>query len=182
MSERTQDYSYLDQIALQKEKWNELNKSELQVMCFRTFLLYGQSQNKNMILTIFEMYEFLSTQTTTTERTKMLTALSANIRKKQPKSIMALFPFIQVEEDANIIRTASQFFVNLSIISNKEAVSGTKILLELIKNDLNDAHSAYILLGLLDMDNDKVNAQVSLIYSELGSEVKTILHNNGVKI
>ncbi|RXQ96221.1 hypothetical protein EO244_05150 [Ancylomarina salipaludis] len=182
MSEKTQDYSYLDQIAPQKEKWNQLNKSELQVMCFRTFLLYGQSQNKNMILTIFEMYEFLSTQTTTTERTKMLTALSANIRKKQPKSIMALFPFIQVEEDANIIRTASQFFVNLSIISNKEAVSGAKILLELIKNDLNDARSAYILLGLLDMDNDKVNAQVSLIYSQLGSEVKTILHNNGVKI
>ncbi len=182
MSEQIQDYSYLDQIALQKEKWNALNRSELQVMCFKTFLLYGQSQNKNMIITVFEMYEFLMANSSTTDRTKMMTALSANIRKKNKKAIMGLFPFIQVEEDANIIRTAAQFFVNLSVISNKESVSGAKILLELIREDLNDARSAYVILGLLDVDNDKVNAQVSLIYSELGSEVKTILHNNGVKI
>ncbi|MBI9036427.1 MAG: hypothetical protein JEZ03_18365 [Bacteroidales bacterium] len=182
MSEQIQDYSYLDQIALQKEKWNDLNKSELQVMCFRTFMLYGKSQNKNMIITVFEMYEFLMANSSTTDRTKMMTAISANIRKRNTKAIMALFPFIQVEEDANIIRTAAQFFVNLSVISNKEAISGAKILLELIREDLNDPRSAYVLLGLLDIDNDKVNAQVSLIYSELGSEVKTILHNNGVKI
>jgi hypothetical protein len=182
MSEQIQDYSYLDKIALQKEKWNDLNKSELQVMCFRTFLLYGKSQNKNMILTVFEMYEFLMAKASTTERTKMLTALSANIRKRNTKAIMGLFPFIQVEEDANIIRTAAQFFVNLSVISNKESLSGTKILLELIREDLNDARSAYVILGLLDIDNEKLNAQVSLIYSELGSEVKSILHNNGAKI
>lgn len=182
MSEKIQDYSYLDKIALENEKWNDLNKSELQVMCFRTFLLYGQTQNKNMILTLFQMYEFLMKNTSTTERTKMLTALSANIRKKHSKAIMALFPFIQVEEDANIIRPASQFFVNLSVISNKESISGAKILMELIKNDLNESRSAYVILGLLDIDNEKINAQVSLLYPNLGSDVKSILHNNGVKI
>lgn len=182
MSEKTPDYSYLDKIALQKEKWQSLSKSELQIMCFRTFLLYGQSQNKNMIPTVFNLYESLMANTSTTERIKMLTALCSTIRKKTPKAIMGLFPFIQVEEDATIIRTASQFFVNLSIISNKEPISGSKILLELIREDLNEPHSAYILLGLLDIDNDKVNAQVSLIYPELGSEVKSILHNNGARI
>ena len=182
MAENKKDYSYLDRLAVQPEKWKELGKNEFQVMTFRTCSLYGESQNKKMIPILFEMYEHLQSITSYEERLKMLSALSSFIRKKKPKAIMALFPFIQVEEDATVIQTASQFFVNLSVLSNKEFYSGANILLELVKDAPADRNSAYILLGLLHIGNDKIDQMVSLQKSTFGNEVKTILHNNGIRL
>lgn len=182
MAENKTDYSFLDKLAIQPEKWNELSTNEFQVMTFRTCFLYGESQNKNMILTLFQMYEHLQEITSSEDRTKMLTALSASVRKNKPKAIMALFPFIQVEEDGDIIRTASQFFVNLSVLSNKEFNSGAKILIELVKDAPLDRNSAYILLGLLDINNDKVDQLIHLLKPIIGTEVKSILHNNGITL
>ncbi|MBL4561634.1 MAG: hypothetical protein JKX79_11700 [Labilibaculum sp.] len=182
MAENKKDYSYLDKLAVQPEKWNELNKNEFQVMTFRTCFLYGESQNKKMIPVLFQMYEYLKVNTDSTDRVKILTALSASIRKNKPKAIMALFPFIQVEEEGDVIRAASQFFVNLSVISNKEFGSGAKILIELVKDALLDRKSAYILLGLLDINNEKVDKLVSPLKSIIGNEVKSILHNNGITL
>lgn len=182
MAENKKDYSYLDKLAVQPEKWNELNKNEFQVMTFRTCFLYGESQNKKMIPVLFQMYEHLQANTGSTDRVKILTALSASIRKNKPKAIMALFPFIQVEEEGDVIRAASQFFVNLSVISNKEFSSGAKILIELVKDALLDRKSAYILLGLLDINNEKVDKLVSPLKSIIGNEVKSILHNNGITL
>lgn len=182
MSEQKKDYTYLDQIALETERWTELDKNEIQVMAFRTFFLYGESRNKKMIPTLFRMYEFLAANTSCEERAKLLTALSSIIRKKNPKAILALFPFIQVEEDGMIIRTASQFFVNLSVLSNKEFHSGTNILIELIKDAPADRNSAYIILGLTDIDNKKINQILQSLKPNLGSEVISILYNNGVEL
>jgi len=182
MTENKKDYSYLDILAVQPEKWNELDKNEFQIMTFRTCSLYGESQNKNMIPVLFQMYDHLKSITNSEERVKMLTALSAFIRKNKPKAIMGLFPFIQVEEEGGVIRTASQFFVNLSVLTNKEFSSGAKILIELIKDAPLDRNSAYILLGLLDINNKKIDQLVSLLKPVLGNEVKSILHNNGIKL
>lgn len=182
MAENKKDYSYLDKLAVQPDKWNELDKNEFQVMTFRTCFLYGESQNKKMIPVLFQMYDHLQSVTSSEQRVKLLTALSASIRKNKPKAIMALFPFIQVEEEGDVIRTASQFFVNLSVLSNKEFSSGAKILMELVKDAPLDRNSAYILLGLLDINNDKIDKLVSLLKSIIGNEVKSILHNNGIKL
>ncbi len=182
MAENKKDYSYLDKLAVQPEKWSELNKNEFQMMTFRTCFLYGETQSKKMIPILFQMYDHLQSTTSSVERIKMLTALSASIRKNRPKAIMGLFPFIQVEEDGEVIRTASQFFVNLSVISNKEFSSGAKILIELIKDAPLDRNSAYILLGLLDINNEKIDKLVSLLKLVVGNEVKSILHNNGVTL
>lgn len=181
MANQKKDYSYLDKIALQADKWDELNKNELQVMAFRTCFLYGESRNKNIIPVLFRMFEYLIENTTSEERAKLLTALSAVIRKNNPKAIMALFPFIQVETDGQIVRTASQFFVNLSVLSNKEFHSGTNILLELIKDAPEDRNSAYIILGLTDIENEKINQMLRAVKPQLGNEVISILHNNGVQ-
>jgi hypothetical protein len=94
---------------------------------------------------------------------------------------MALFPFIQVETDGQIVRTASQFFINLSVLSNKEFHSGTNILLELIKDAPEDRNSAYIILGLTDIENEKINQMLRAVKPQLGNEVISILHNNGVQ-
>jgi len=182
MAEQNKDYSYLDKVALESDKWNDLNKNELQVMAFRTFFLYGETRNKKMIPVLFRLYEFLISKTTSEERTKLLTALSGVIRTKNPKAVLALFPFIQVEEDGQIIRAASQFFVNLSVLSNKEFHSGTNILLELIKDAPEDRNSAYIILGLTDIENQKIIQMLSLVKPNLGTEVISILHNNGVQL
>ncbi|MGQ1911622.1 hypothetical protein ACT3CE_17800 [Marinifilum sp. RC60d5] len=182
MAEQKKDYTYLDQIALQTEKWTELDKNEIQVMAFRTFFLYGESRNKKMIPTLFRMYEFLSANTSSEERTKLLTALSAIVRKKNPKAILALFPFIQVEEDGRIIRAASQFFVNLSVLSNKEFHSGTNILIELIKDAPADRNSAFIILGLTDIGNQKIDQMLQSVKQILSSEVISILYNHGVEL
>lgn len=182
MAENKKDYSYLDKLAVQPEKWNELDKNEFQVMTFKTCLLYGESQNKKMIPILFQMYDHLQSSTSSVERIKMLTALSASIRKNKPKAIMGLFPFIQVEEEGEVIRTASQFFVNLSVLTNKEFSSGARILIELIKDAPLDRKSAYILLGLLDINNEKIDKLVSLLKSVISDEVKSILHNNGVRL
>lgn len=181
MTEQKKDYSYLDGMALQPEKWAMLDKNELLIMTFKTCLLYGLSQNKKMIPLLFQLFDYLQNRTKSEERAKMLTALSATIRKKHPKAIMGLFPFIQVEEDGDIIRAASHFFVNLSVLSNKEYLSGAKILIELIKDAPHDRKTAYIILGLLDINNEKIKAIVSLLFPELGNEVKSILFNNGCK-
>ncbi len=182
MAENKKDYSYLDKLAVQPEKWNELDKNEFQVMTFRTCFLYGESQNKKMIPVLFQMYDHLQLNTSSAERIKMLTAFSAAIRKNKPKAIMGLFPFIQVEEEGDVIRTASQFFVNLSVISNKEYSSGAKILIELVKDAPQDRKSAYILLGLLDINNEKIDKLVSLLKPIIGNEAKSILHNNGISL
>jgi len=174
------DYTYLDHLALQAEKWKDLSKNELQIMTFRTCLLYGESRNKNMIPVLFQMYEYLSESTTGSERAKMLTALSATIRKQNNKAIMALFPFIQVEEDGEIIRAASQFFVNLSVLSNKEFHSGANILIQLIKDAPTERNSAYIILGLLDIENEKIKQMLTPLKNHLSSEIISILHNNNV--
>ena len=34
MTENKKDYSYLDKLAIQPEKWNELNKNEFQIMTY----------------------------------------------------------------------------------------------------------------------------------------------------
>lgn len=182
MAENKKDYTYLDKLAVQPEKWNELNKNEFQIMTFRTCFLYGESQNKKMIPVLFQIYEHLQSTTTSEERIKMLTALSASIRKNRPKAIMALFPFIQVEEDGDVIRAASQFFVNLSVLSNKEFTSGARIMIELVKDAPLDSNSAYILLGLLDINNEKIDKLISLLKTILGNDVKSILHNNGITL
>ncbi|PKQ63164.1 hypothetical protein BZG02_10415 [Labilibaculum filiforme] len=182
MAENKKDYSYLDKWAVQPEKWLELDQNEFQVMTFRTCFLYGVSQNKKMIPVLFQIYEHLQTITNTEQRVKLLTALSATIRKSKPKAIMALFPFIQVEEEGEVIRAASQFFVNLSVLSNKEFKSGASILLELVKDAPEDRKSAYLLLGLLDINNKKVDQLVSPFKSIIGNEVKSILHNNGITL
>ncbi|RUT78201.1 hypothetical protein [Ancylomarina longa] len=182
MSVNKNDYSYLDQLTLQPEKWDDLNKNEVQVMVFRACYLYGESRNKHMISALFQLYEYLQSHSTSMERTKMLTALSATIRKKNPRAIMALFPFIQVEEDGEVIRTASQFFVNLSVLSNKEYQSGANILIELIQDAPKDSKSAYIILGLLDVDNKKIKQHLRLLKNNLGSEVLGILYNNGIQL
>lgn len=176
------DYSYLDHLALEAEKWKDLSKNELQIMSFRTCLLYGETRNKKMIPVLFQMYEYLMEQTAAEERAKMLTALSATIRKKKAKAIMGLFPFIQVEEDGEVIRAASQFFVNLSVLSNKEFHSGATILLELIKDAPNDRKTAYIILGLLDIDNEKIKKMIVPILNDLSNQVISILHNNRVAL
>ena len=155
MTDQKKDYSYLDKIALQSDKWDNLDKNEFQVMTFRTCFLYGESRNKNIIPVLFRMYEKLMIRTSSEDRAKLVTALSSVIRKNNAKAIMALFPFIQVETDGEIIRAASQFFVNLSVLSNKEFHSGTNILLELIKDAPEDRNSAYIILGLTDIENEK---------------------------
>ncbi len=182
MTENKKNYTYLDKLAIQPEKWNELNKNEFQIMTFRTCFLYGESQYKKMIPILFQIYEHLQANTTSQERIKMLTALSASIRKNKPKAIMALFPFIQVEEDGAVIRAASQFFVNLSVLSNKEFTSGARIMIELVKDAPLDSNSAYILLGLLDINNDKIDKLISLLKTMLGNDVKSILHNNGITL
>jgi hypothetical protein len=128
------------------------------------------------------MYEQLILNTSANERTKLLTALSSVIRKKNPKALLALFPFIQVETEGQIIRTASHFFVNLSVLSNKEFQSGTNILLELIKDTPDDRNSAYIILGLTDIDNKKINQMVQTVKPFLSNEVISILHNNGLQL
>lgn len=176
------DYSYLDKIALEPNEWQKLTKNELQVMVFRTCMLYGETRNRNMIATLFNMYEYLMECTTKQERVKLLTALSGFIRKKTKKAIMALFPFIKVEEEGEIIRTATQFFVNLSVLSNKEFYSGTNILLELINDAPNDRTSAYIILGLTDIDNDRVNQMLRKVKPLLGTQVVSLLLNNGVEL
>ncbi|WP_372751921.1 hypothetical protein [Labilibaculum sp.] len=182
MAENKKDYSYLDRLAVEPGKWRELSKDEFQMMTFRTCLLYGESQNKKMIPILFQMYEHLQSLTSCEERLKMLSALSAFIRKKKTRAIMALFPFIQVEEEGTVIEAASQFFVNLSVLSNKEFYSGANILLELVKDAPADRNSAYILLGLLNIGNDKIDAMVALQKSTFGNEVKTILHNKGIRL
>ncbi len=182
MAENKKDYTYLDKLAIQPEKWNELNKNEFQILTFRTCFLYGESQNKKMIPVLFQIYEHLQANTTGEERIKILTALSASIRKSNPKAIMALFPFIQVEENGEVIRAASQFFVNLSVLSNKEFTSGARIMIELVKDAPLDSNSAYILLGLLDINNDKIDKLISLLKTMLGNDVKSILHNNGITL
>jgi len=182
MSANKKDYTYLDQLTLQPEKWETLDKNEIHIMVFRTCYLYGESRNKHMIPALFQLYEYLQLHSSSEERTKMLTALSATIRKKNPRAIMALFPFIQVEEDGELIRTASQFFVNLSVLSNKEYLSGANILLELIKDAPKDSKSAYIILGLMDIDNQKIQQQLELLKNSLGNEVLSILYNNGIQL
>ncbi len=176
------DYSYLDKIALHPEAWQKLSKNELQVMTFKTCMLYGETRNRKIITTLFNMYELLAKSTSVEERLKMLTALSSFIRKNNSKAIMAFFPFIQVEEEGEIIRTATQFFVNLSVLSNKEFYSGTDILLELIKDSPNDRNSAYILLGLTDLDNEKVNQMLRKVKPILGTQVIAVLINNGIEL
>jgi hypothetical protein len=182
MTENKKDYSYLDKLAVQPEKWNELDKNEFQVMTFRTCFLYGKSQNKKMIPVLFQMYDHLQSSTSSVERIKMLTALSAYMRKNEPKAIMGLFPFIQVEEEGDVIRTASQFFVNLSVMSNKEFSSGAKILIELVRDAPLDHNAAYILLGLLDINNEKIDKLISPLKSVIGNEVISILQDNGVSL
>lgn len=182
MTDIKKDYTYLDKLTVQPEKWNELSKNEFQIMAFRTCFLYGESQNKKMIPVLFQIYEYLLVNTTSQERIKMLTALSASIRKSKPKAIMALFPFIQVEENGDVIRAASQFFVNLSVLSNKEFTSGARIMIELVKDAPLESSSAYILLGLLDINNDKIDKLISLLKPMLGNDVKNILHNNGISL
>jgi hypothetical protein len=182
MADQKKNYSYLDNIALQSDKWDALDKNELQVMAFRTCFLYGKSHNKNMIPVLFRMFEYLITKTSSEERTKLLTALSSVIRKKNPKAIMALFPFIQVETDGQIVRAASQFFVNLSVLSNREFHSGSNILLEFVKDAPEDRNSAYIILGLTDIENEKINQMLRAVKPKLSSEVISILHNNGVQL
>ncbi len=176
------DYSYLDKKALQPSEWQGLTKNELQIMTFRTCLLYGETHNRNVIATLFDMYECLATRTSANERLKMLTALSAFVRKNNPQAIMALFPFIKVEEEGDIIRTATQFFVNLSVLVNKEFHSGVNILLELIKDAPNDITSAYIILGLIDLDNQKVNQMLEKVKPYLGTQVVVALLNRGIEL
>ncbi len=176
------DYSYLDKIALQPGEWQKLSKNELQIMVFRTCVLYGETRNRKMIAVLFSMYEYLMECTSKEERVKMLTALSGFIRKNSIKAVMALFPFIRVEEEGEIIRAAAQFFVNLSVLSNKEFYSGTDILLELVKDAPNDSSSAYILLGLIDLENDKVNQMLRKVKPLLGTPVVAALINNGIEL
>ncbi|NOU61748.1 hypothetical protein [Marinifilum caeruleilacunae] len=182
MTDQKKNYSYLDKIALESDKWEELDKNELQVMTFRTCFLYGETRNKNIIPVLFRMYEYLISNSSSEERTKLLAALSSVVRKNNPKAIMALFPFIQVETDGEIVRAASQFFVNLSVLSNKEFHSGSNILLELIKDAPEDRNSAYIILGLMDIENEKINQMLRTVKPQLGLEVISILHNNGVQL
>lgn len=176
------DYTYLDKLALQPEKWEELSKNELQVMTFRTCMLYGESRNKNIIPVLFQMYEYLVQHTSVDERSKMLAALGGNIRKNKSKAIMGLFPFIQVEEEGEIIRSAAHFFVNLSVLSNKEFHSGAKILIELIKDATEERRTAFIILGLMDIGNEKIKQMLALVANSLGTEVKSILHNNDIDL
>ncbi|WP_421918714.1 hypothetical protein [Marinifilum sp.] len=182
MTDQKKDYSYLDKIALQSDKWDGLHKNEVQVMTFRTCFLYGESRNKNIIPVLFRMYEYLIETSSGEERTKLLASLSSVIRKNKPQAIMALFPFIQVETDGEIVRAASQFFVNLSVLSNKEFYSGSNIMLKLIKDAPEERNSAYIILGLLDIENDNIKQMLRSVKPQLGIEVISILHNNGVQL
>jgi hypothetical protein len=180
MSTEKKDYSYLDKIALQPEKWENLSTQEFQLMTFRHCMFYGISQNKKMIPQLFHLYDSLMKKTSLENRIQMLTGLSSAIRKNQPKAIMGLMPFINVEEEGEIIRTASCFFVNLSVLTNKEFQSGANILLQLIENNPEDRRNAYILLGLLDTHQDKIEQMLLPLKTKLNAEIKSILWNNGV--
>ena len=180
MSTNKKDYSYLDTMALEPTKWEGLSDQEFQMMTFRHCLLYGISQNRKMIPTLFQLYDSMTQRSSDDQRVKMLTALASTIRKQNKRAIMALMPFIQVEENGQVIRTASHFFVNLSFLSNKEFHSGAQILIELIKNQPEATQNAHIILGLLDQDNEKIKKMILPLQPLLSSEIKSILWNNGV--
>lgn len=180
MNKKPRDYSYLDSIAFNRNEWSKLSNQEFQIMTFRHCLFYGISKNKLAIPKLFQLYDSLVSRSDQTQRLQMLTALSATIRKNHPRAIMAFMPFIQTEEDGEIIRTATRFFVNLSFLSNKEYHSAAKILIELIKNQPDDSRNAYIILGLLDQDNEKVKNLIIPLKQILTSEIKSILWNNSI--
>lgn len=175
------DFSHLDKIALNKDAWAACSDQEIQMMVFRHCIFYGTTKNRELIPNLFDLYEYLCQRSTSQQRIKMLTALASNLRKNNPKASLAIFPFIQVEEDGEVIRIASQFYVNISVIDNKNFAIGTNSLVELIKNQITDRRNAYILLGLLDIDNEQITDQVGRLKQHLNNEIISILHNNGAK-
>lgn len=175
-----QDFSYLDIIALEAQKWNDLSDQEFQMMFFRHTLFYGITKNRKLIINLFDMYEALMTRSSVSSRIKILTALASNIRKNHTGAHLAIFPFLQVEEDGEIIRTASHFFMNISAIKSKDYTPATNILVNLIKSQSKERNSAYIILGMLDTEQKTVMNMISSIKQSLGSGVISILKNNGV--
>lgn len=174
------DFSNLDIIALEPKKWNELSDQEFQMMFFRHTLFYGITKNRKLILNLFDMYEVLLLKSTVSSRIKILTALASNIRKNHVGAHLAIFPFLQVEENGDVIRTASHFFMNISAIKTKDYTSVTNVLVNLIKSQTQDRKSAYIILGMLDTEQKTVMNMISSIKQSLGSGVISILQNNGV--
>jgi hypothetical protein len=131
------------------------NKERLQVI-FNYSLLYGRTQDTQMIGKLGFLYSNMSIITSEEERLDLLMGVTKAIEANH-SSILSFYPFIFVESETSIISTASLNLACLHPLVDDDPMTGPKEVLKLAKMTNEENCRTGILTGLILLGDRRVN-------------------------